>query len=157
MNDALKRFFLYLYTYVCIGVPIILAAAGVLGIKWVNQNPNGKNSTIRTQIVFQGIYMIVFAFILFFFETFSLSRVEMLDLFMKRNFGFLYGPVGKGLFTLMIGVFAFGLEEPNGVGIATGVVVAGWGTLTVCLALLVSVVLVFFLADIFTLTQLANL
>jgi hypothetical protein len=83
------------------GIPIILACAGVLGIKWVNQNPNGENSTVRTAIVFQGIYMIVFAAVLFFYEIFSVCGVEMLDLFMKKNFGFLYGPIGKGLFTIM--------------------------------------------------------
>lgn len=36
-----------------------------------------------------------------------------------------------------IGIFAFGLEEPNGVNIAAGIVVAGWGVLTVGLAFLV--------------------
>lgn len=91
----------------CIGIPIILAAAGVLGIKWVNENPNGQNSDVRTQIVFQGIYMIVFGAILFFYEVFSLARVEITDLFMKRNFGFLYGPIGKGLFTLMYASWFF--------------------------------------------------
>lgn len=101
MNDTLKRFLMYLYTFMCMGIPFVLGCGGVLGVKWVNDNPNGKNSTVRTQIVFQGIYMIVFAAVLFAFETVSVSGIEMLDLMVKRNFGFLYGPIGKGLFTLM--------------------------------------------------------
>ena len=101
MNESVKKALQYFYTFVCFGIPIFLAAGGVLGVKWVNDNPNSGSSDERTNIVFLGIYMIVFALVLFLYEVVSILGNDFLDLQMKKNFGFLYGPIGKGLYTLM--------------------------------------------------------
>ena len=100
MNESFFKFLKYTYTFISVCMPILLAATGVLGIQFVNQNPL-NDSTVNTQIVFMGIYLIVFAAVLFSYEVIQLLPVEFLDNQFKRNFGFLYGPIGKGCFTLM--------------------------------------------------------
>lgn len=77
-----------------IGMMIFLAATGALGIG----SANGINDT---GLIFVGLYLIIFAGLVFFYELAQVLRWERLDMFMKRNFGFLYGVNGKGLFILM--------------------------------------------------------
>ena len=44
----------------------------------------------------------------------------------------------SGYLLIRIGIFSFGLTEPNGFGIATGIVVGGWGIVTIVFAFAVS-------------------
>lgn len=48
-----------------------------------------------------------------------------------------------GMYTLMIGIFAFGLEQPRTLAIACGVVVAAYGPLCILLSFAVSMTCVF--------------
>lgn len=72
----------------------MVAATGALGVK-------DSNSVNDTGVIFVGIYLIVFAAILFAYEMAQICPIEAFDLPMKRNFGFLYGPNGKGLYMLL--------------------------------------------------------
>lgn len=71
-----------------------MAATGALGVK-------NSSSVNDTGVVFVGIYMIVFAGILFAFEMVQIYPTETFDLPMKKNFGFLYGMFGKGFYMLL--------------------------------------------------------
>ncbi len=77
--------------FVNIGFMLFLAAVGALGI-------GASNNVDDTGVIFVGIYMILFAAIEFIFEVSQVMPCEALDVIIKRNFGFLYGMIGKGLF-----------------------------------------------------------
>ena len=71
-----------------------LYVVGALGI-------GESNSVNDTGTVFVGLYMIVFAGIVVVFEISQILPSQTLDLFMKKNFGFLFGYIGKGLFFIL--------------------------------------------------------
>jgi hypothetical protein len=76
------------------GAAIMMACAGALGIK-------NANSVSDTGLVFIGLYMHIFAAILFCYEAIQIRPCDVLDTFYKRNFGFLYGPNGKGAYLIL--------------------------------------------------------
>jgi hypothetical protein len=82
--------------FISIGLPLLLATTGALGVK-----ASGTYSSDGAQLVFMGIYMIVFAGTLFLYELIQLLPLASLDLFYKKNFGFMYGPIGRGFYTLL--------------------------------------------------------
>jgi hypothetical protein len=51
--------------------------------------------------LFIGLYMFLFAVILFMYEFTCVKPVPVIDTFYAKNFGFLYGPIGKGLYLLL--------------------------------------------------------
>lgn len=77
-----------------LGFMVFLAATGALGV-------GGANDINDTGTIFVGIYMILFAAVVFIYEMAQLCPGKSLDMIMKRNFGFLYGEIGKGLFILL--------------------------------------------------------
>jgi len=105
-----------------IGLPGLLGVTGAFGIKNAGQD---------VQVIFVGTYMILFALTLFLYEIIQLLPCEFLDNAYKKNMGFLYGPYGKGLYTLMIGIFAFGLAQPPQLAEATAIVVGAWGVICI--------------------------
>eukprot|EP01033_Poteriospumella_lacustris_P013209 gene13209-9460_t len=111
-----------------LGLMIFMAATGALGIG----NANNVNDS---GVIFVGIYLIVFAGILTVFEISQLCPGGRLDDFVKRNFGFLYGNIGKGLYLLFVGILCFGLSEPRQLAIAAGVLIAAWGLASILIAM----------------------
>lgn len=114
------------------GFMVFMAATGAIGMA----NADGIDDT---GVIFVGIYMILFAAIEFIFELSQLCPNSALDTTMKKNFGFLYGTIGKGCFLLFMGILAFGLS-PNGgqarqMALACGVLVSAWGVLLILLYL----------------------
>ena len=88
--------------FISICIPVLLAFTGALGVKQVNDSKDTSNSA--ASIIFIGIYMIVFAATLFIYEILKLlpdSISAYTDSIFKKNFGFLYGPYGRGFYTLM--------------------------------------------------------
>lgn len=77
-----------------IGFSVLAAAAGVMGIA-------GANSVNDTAIVFVGLYLILFAAILVGFEVSQFKPGTVLDLLMKKNLGFLYGPIGRSIYLIL--------------------------------------------------------
>ena len=51
--------------------------------------------------VFLGIYMILFAIIIFLYEVSQIGPIQFLDNFYSKNFGFLYNPLGKGCYLFL--------------------------------------------------------
>ena len=79
-----------------IGVCVFMAATGVLGISGAvklrkEEMETSSNDELAVTDVFVGTYMILFSFILFCYEIAYVTKIEVLNLVMKRNFGFLYG------------------------------------------------------------------
>eukprot|EP01038_Epipyxis_sp_PR26KG_P008044 gene8044-10899_t len=111
-----------------LGMMVFMAATGALGVL-------NADSVSDAGIIFVGIYMIVFAGIVFVYEISQICPCSILDNFMKRNFGFLYGIIGKGSFILFMGILAFGLSAPRKLAIACGVLTCAWGPLQIALYL----------------------
>lgn len=80
--------------FINLGMMIFLAATGALGVK-------SSTSINDTGVVFMGIYMILFAAIVTIYEISQFFPGGSLDNVMKKNFGFMYGVIGKGLFILL--------------------------------------------------------
>jgi hypothetical protein len=76
------------------GVSIMMAACGAFIVK-------DSNSVDDTGSVFIGIYMVLFAAILFCYELIQVKPIAKLDNVYKENFGFLYGPNGRGLYMFL--------------------------------------------------------
>jgi hypothetical protein len=81
-------------TVFMMGAAVMMAAVGALGIK-------DAGSINDTGLVFIGLYMEIFAAILFCHESIQIRPCDALDNFYKRNFGFLYGPNGKGAYLIL--------------------------------------------------------
>eukprot|EP01039_Chlorochromonas_danica_P004401 gene4400-4823_t len=107
-----------------LGFMVFMAATGAIGVA-------NADSVDDTGVIFVGIYMIFFAAIQFFFEITQVCRDSSIELIMRKNFGFLYGYVGKGLYLVFMGVLAFGLDpsgsEARSLSLACGVLVCAWG------------------------------
>eukprot|EP01031_Cornospumella_fuschlensis_P043512 gene43512-53200_t len=82
------------------GAMVFMAATGAIGIA-------NTDSINDTGVIFVGIYMLLFASVQFIFEVAQLCPNSSLNTLMKKNFGFLYGTIGKGLFMLFMGILAF--------------------------------------------------
>lgn len=54
-----------------------------------------------TEQVFLGLYMIMFAAIIFLFEISQIGPIKFLDSFYSNNFGFMYNPIGKGCYLFL--------------------------------------------------------
>ena len=76
------------------GISVMMAATGAL----VVAKADGVDDT---GIVFIGLYMCLFAAILFCYELIQIKPIEKLDGIYKENFGFLYGPNGRGIYMFL--------------------------------------------------------
>lgn len=81
-------------TVVTMGVSVMMAASGALVI-------GQADSVNDTGVVFIGLYMCLFAAILFFYELIQVKPIENIDRVYKENFGFLYGPNGRGIYMFL--------------------------------------------------------
>lgn len=106
------------------GFMVFLAAVGALGV-------GSANDINDTGVIFVGIYLCLFAAIEFLFEVSQICPVSRLDEFMKKNFGFLFGIIGKSLFELFMGALAFGLSKPRELALASGILVCAWAILQI--------------------------
>jgi hypothetical protein len=77
-----------------LGLMFFQAAVGAIGI-------GESNSINDTGLIFVGLYVFLFASLVFIFELIQVCKWSAADNFYKRNFGFLYGINGKGMFLLL--------------------------------------------------------
>lgn len=82
------------FSFFLIGTSILMAFTGAKAVLDVD-------NTDEAGSLFIGLYMFLFAVILFVYEVICIKSVEVLDNFYAKNFGFLYGPIGKGLYMLL--------------------------------------------------------
>jgi len=112
------------FTFMNMGLCVFMAATGALGVKYSTGISDSGNA-------FVGVYMCLFASILFTHELIQLYPCEVLDNFGKRNFGFLYGINGKSIYTCFMAILCFGLRKPYDLALPCGIVVFAWGIVQV--------------------------
>jgi polyferredoxin len=89
------RRFLYIFA---LGFPVFLAFTGAAGIMTIQVKVGASTTETNnnTSIAFMGIYMIIFAALMFIYECCVICPISIVDNWMKKNFGFMYGPIGRG-------------------------------------------------------------
>jgi hypothetical protein len=94
------------FTVINIGFMVMMSAAGALGIK-------SASGISDSSSVIVGLYMCLFAAILAVFEIIQIYPHPVIDTIYKKNFGFLYGMVGKCGFLIFMAILCFGLVTPT--------------------------------------------
>lgn len=103
-----------LFTVINIGLMGMMSLTGALAIK------NVQSFTDASTIIV-GLYMILFAAMLAIFEIIQIYPIRFFDAFYKRNFGFLYGLMGKSGFTVFMAILSFAITNPQSLALATGI------------------------------------
>lgn len=98
--------FLGLLSLFNMGLAALMTALGVLTIIQVQRT--GVNDLSEPFLAF---YMILFAVLLFLYELMWWSPMKKLNKDMRKNFGFLYGLRGKGLYLIFVAFLCFGLGK----------------------------------------------
>lgn len=88
------------------GLAAMMTALGVLTIIEVHKTGIGDLSE-----PFLAFYMILFAALLFLYELMWWSPMKKLNKDMRKNFGFMYGLRGKGLYLIFVAFLCFGLGK----------------------------------------------
>lgn len=88
-----------------------------------------KAVNVASSDMYIGVYMNLFAFILFLYEIGYLTKWDLLNNVLKRNVGFLYGPIGNCCYSLFAAAIVFGLNTPRNLAIGSGAAMAAWGPL----------------------------
>lgn len=89
-----------------IGLAVMMAALGVLTIIEVNSSGVGDFSE-----PFLAAYMVMFAALLFMYELMWWTPMPSVNKAMRKNFGFLYGLRGKGLYLIFVACLCLGLGK----------------------------------------------
>mmetsp|Transcript_10904 Transcript_10904/g.17757 ORF Transcript_10904/g.17757 Transcript_10904/m.17757 type:complete len:185 (-) Transcript_10904:873-1427(-) len=118
----------WMLKFVTMFLCVLIAATAVIGIESINGvETSGK--------IFVATYMLFFSSLLFMFELMDIRPIEWVDHMLRRNFGFLYGTMGKSLFIIFIAFLCFGLGDPQSLTFATGTSAAMFGILEFALYL----------------------
>lgn len=95
------------------GLAALMTALGVLTIIEVHKTGIGKDLSEP----FLAFYMILFAVLLFLYELMWWSPMPKLNKDMRKNFGFMYGLRGKGLYLVFVACLCLGLGSDAKVAI----------------------------------------
>lgn len=115
---------------------VFMAAVGAFGIEQAaavykeegeKDTADSKKLSVASSDIYVGVYMNLFALILFLYEVGYLTKLEFLNDFLKRNVGFLYGPIGNCCYTIFAAMIIFGLSAPRDLALGAGVSMAAWG------------------------------
>jgi len=104
---------------------VLIFAAAVVRLETIRFTSGGQ--------IFVACYMLFFSALLFVFEAMQTQPIVWLDHMLRRNFGFLYSPMGKAAFIIFIAFLCLGLD--GDLSIITGIVVAAFGAGEVALYL----------------------
>lgn len=110
------------------GLAVMMGALGVLTILEVNKVGIGGDFSEP----FLAAYMILFALLLFMYELMWWTPLPGVNKAMRKNFGFLYGLRGKGLYLIFVACLCLGLGKDAAVkklNWATGVTFLAVGCL----------------------------
>eukprot|EP00541_Cyclophora_tenuis_P012259 CAMPEP_0116557906 /NCGR_PEP_ID=MMETSP0397-20121206/9511_1 /TAXON_ID=216820 /ORGANISM="Cyclophora tenuis, Strain ECT3854" /LENGTH=186 /DNA_ID=CAMNT_0004083437 /DNA_START=33 /DNA_END=593 /DNA_ORIENTATION=- len=115
-----------------IGLSLLMASLGVLTIL--------SFKTFAARDISEGFlagYMIIFALLLFAYEIMWWSAIPSINKSLRKNFGFLYGLRGKGLYLIFVAFLCLGLgSDPavTAVTYATGIAFLTVGVLHLLVA-----------------------
>ena len=101
------------------GIAAMMGALGVLSL--IKYKPSSVDDLTSG---FLSVYMCIFASLLFSYELIFWTSIPKLNVMYRKNFGFLYGLKGKGLFLVFIAFLTLGLLGEN----ESGVEGLDWGT-----------------------------
>jgi COPI associated protein len=107
----------------------MMSALGVLTL--INY---ARTATIDLSIAFLAVYMMLFAILLFSYELMWWVPIPWLNKMLRKNFGFMYGLQGKGLYLIFVAFLCLGLGGDNAVKAltwATGIAYLAFGFLHV--------------------------
>jgi hypothetical protein len=93
-SSSCKKVLAVLFIIGNIFFSVLAATCGALGIK-------GSSSVSDTSVVFVGLYIILFAAILVGYEISQYTPGRLLDNIVKKNLGFLYGPIGRSAYIIL--------------------------------------------------------
>ena len=87
-----------------------------------------NNNTNKSDLSepFLAAYMVLFALLLFIYELMWWSPAKKLNKNMRKNFGFMYGLRGKGLYLIFVAFLCFGLGKEAKVKILNYVTAASF-------------------------------
>jgi hypothetical protein len=91
-----------------IGLSAMMVALGVLGIL----DFDGKGVEDYSD-AFIAAYMIVFAVLLFAYECMWWKAIGPINHSLRKNFGFMYGMKGKGLYLIFVSFLTIGLSDES--------------------------------------------
>lgn len=89
-----KKLFKYTVVFLDVFFSFLVSSTGALGIK-------SARSINDSAQIFVALYLILFSGILLFHECMQVCKLHWLDLIIKKNVGFLYGPIGKGCYLIL--------------------------------------------------------
>ena len=94
------------------GLAALMATLGILSL--IHFKPNGISELSQG---FLAAYMVIFAVLLFLYETIWWHQLGNLNKSFRRNFGFMYGLKGKGFFIIFVSFLCLGMKDANKSGI----------------------------------------
>lgn len=117
------------------GLCAMMAATAVLSIMRfgdVNQN--------QVSGFFLSLYLLMFAVLWLTFELMQIYPVDYVSFQLRRNFGFLFQPLGRALFIIFVAFLTFAVDHRHFVnshhlGLATGILCIADGVLLILLYL----------------------
>jgi len=113
--------FLCLLSIMNMGLAAMMASLGVVTIVQVHRSGVSDLSE-----PFLAAYMVLFALLLFIYELMWWSPAKKLNKNMRKNFGFMYGLRGKGLYLIFVAFLCFGLGKEAKVKILNYVTAASF-------------------------------
>uniref|UniRef100_A0A7S3NGQ3 Uncharacterized protein n=1 Tax=Aureoumbra lagunensis TaxID=44058 RepID=A0A7S3NGQ3_9STRA len=111
------------------GLATMMAATGILSL-----TEFGRVNRNQLSAFVISFYLILFAVVWFAFETMFIMPIDYFIFHLKRNFGFLFHPLGKAIFIIFVAFLNFGVQEES-LGLATGILCLIDGALLVLLFL----------------------
>mmetsp|Transcript_28852 Transcript_28852/g.92932 ORF Transcript_28852/g.92932 Transcript_28852/m.92932 type:complete len:178 (-) Transcript_28852:269-802(-) len=120
---------LWAFRAINVGLATMMAATGALSFKQFG-NLNGNQLTQ----IFVALYLLLLASVWFTFEVSQIKPMDFLTFQLKRNFGFLFHPMGKSLFIIFVAFLNFGVQEKT-LGLVTGILCLADGIILIALYL----------------------
>mmetsp|Transcript_26060 Transcript_26060/g.38532 ORF Transcript_26060/g.38532 Transcript_26060/m.38532 type:complete len:198 (-) Transcript_26060:149-742(-) len=93
------------------GLAAMMAALGIMTLI----NFAGGQTTDDFSEAFLAVYMILFAALLFTYELMWWMSMPAINKVLRKNFGFMYGMRGKGLYLVFVAFLCIGLGTDNSV------------------------------------------
>eukprot|EP00428_Durinskia_dybowskii_P061360 CAMPEP_0170369832 /NCGR_PEP_ID=MMETSP0117_2-20130122/8193_1 /TAXON_ID=400756 /ORGANISM="Durinskia baltica, Strain CSIRO CS-38" /LENGTH=175 /DNA_ID=CAMNT_0010624577 /DNA_START=71 /DNA_END=598 /DNA_ORIENTATION=+ len=121
-NEKKSRVIYWILKIITMCLCVLIIITAIIGIQCIN----GVESSGK---IFVATYMFFFSLLLFLFELSEIRPIEWLDHLLRRNFGFLYGTMGKSLYIIFIAFLSFGLGDPEYLTMSAGISTALFGAL----------------------------
>jgi len=118
-----------LFRVINVGVCVMMAATGAMSLaSFGSVNENQLSGAVVS------LYLLLFSATWFAFEASQVKSCDFVVVQLKRNFGFLFHPLGKSLFIIFCAFLNFGVQA-SALGLATGLCCIADGVILILLYL----------------------